>query len=71
MLVKERMLEWLECQEDKLEERHMEQMATLKGIHKRELIWYGVGVILTMIIITIVGAAIEAQWIPEWFGFFG
>ena len=52
----------------KAEERHKDQLETIKGIHKKELLYFGLGVTLAILVVTVIGAAIEARWIPKWFG---
>jgi Flp pilus assembly protein TadB len=60
--------DWQERQEAKAEERHKEQLGETRRMHRRELLVLGVGVTVAIIIITLVGAAIETSWIPTWFG---
>ncbi|MFC1916584.1 hypothetical protein ACFLX1_00400 [Chloroflexota bacterium] len=62
--------EWREAQEILAQKRHSEQLSLLRGIHKRELIFLGLGVTIAILIITVVGAAIEAEWFSPWFGWF-
>lgn len=60
--------EWQRSQEDKSDKRHKEQLGTLKGIHKREMLIVGIGVTIAIAIVSFIGAAIEAGWFPRWFG---
>ena len=60
--------EWQERQEEKAEARHQEQLAQLRSIHTQEMLVVGGLVTLTIVVITLVGAAIEARWIPKYFG---
>ena len=48
--------------------RHKEILTESRKTHNRELLIFGVGVTLVVIIVTVIGAAIEASWIPKWFG---
>ena len=62
---------WREAQEEKAEQRHQDQLKLLRDIHKHEMLIAGAVVTVIIAIITIIGAAIEAGWFPEWFGLFG
>jgi len=62
---------WREGQEEKADQRHQDQIKLLKGIHRREMWIVGGAVTLVIIIVTIIGAAIEAGWFKIWFGLFG
>lgn len=62
---------WREEQENKAEQRHRAELAQLNRIHKTEMWVTGGAVTLAIIIITTLGAAIEAGWVPKWFGLFG
>ena len=62
--------QWREGQEEKAESRHKDQMATMRGIHKREMWIMGVAVTIALLIVAVIGAAIQASWIPKWFGVF-
>ncbi len=62
--------DWQEAQGIKAENRHTEQLSLLRGIHKRELIFLGIGVTLAIAIVTVIGAVIEAGWFTPWFGLF-
>lgn len=57
--------QWMQDREDrrdeKVEERHKEQMKTLKG-----QFWWQIGILgVAIIIATVVAAMIEAQWITK------
>jgi hypothetical protein len=63
---------WREEQEAKAEERHQQEIRTLQGIHKSQM-WVMGGlvtliIVVTTLITTILGGAIEANLFPKWFG---
>jgi len=59
---------WREKQEVKAEQRHQLEIKTLRGIHKGEMWVMGLVVTLVIVIFTLLGGAMEANWIPKWFG---
>ena len=61
-------MEFQERQETRAEEQHRDQMKQLRGLHTKEMWIVGGVVTLALIAVTFVGAAIEAGWIPKWFG---
>jgi hypothetical protein len=63
---------WREEQEAKAEERHQQEIRTLQGIHKSQM-WVMGGlvtliIVVTTLITTVLGGAIETSWVPKWFG---
>ncbi len=62
--------EWRESQETKAEGRHQQQLGVLKQLHKREMWIVGGAVTVAILIITMIGAAIEAEWFAPFFGLF-
>ena len=59
---------WREDQDIKAEQRHNDQMDQMQSIHKNEMWIIGFIVTIAVIIVTILASAIEANWIPKWFG---
>ena len=57
-----------ERQEERADQRHTDQLDQLKGLHSKEMLIVGVLVTLVIVVSTIIGAGIEAEWIPKWFG---
>ncbi len=62
--------EWCKEQEERADGRHGEQLKVIQRIHKREMIIVAVGVTIVILIITVLGAAIEAGWFAPFFGLF-
>jgi hypothetical protein len=63
---------WREEQEIKAEERHKRELQTIRDINKTQM-WVMGGlvtliIVLVTVISTILGGAIEAGWVSEWFG---
>jgi hypothetical protein len=59
---------WREEQEAKAEERHQQEMQTIRNINRTQLWIMGGLVTLIIVIATIIGGAMEANWFPKWFG---
>jgi hypothetical protein len=59
---------WREEQEIKAEERHQRELQTIKDINKTQMWIMGGLVTLIIVLVTLLGGAIEAGWVPEWFG---
>jgi hypothetical protein len=59
---------WKEEQEAKLEERHLREISTLRGIHKGQMWVMGGIVTLIIVITTLIGGAMQANWFDKWFG---
>jgi hypothetical protein len=59
---------WREEQEARLEERHQREISTLRGIPKWQMWVMGGLVTLVIVITTLIGGAIEANWFDKWFG---
>jgi hypothetical protein len=66
--IEEQRMKFQEEQEKKADERYQEQLKLTRQIHKRELIYLGLCVTIAILLITMLGSAIEANWIPKWFG---
>ena len=61
---------WQQQQEERVESRHQSQMKQTGDIHRNEMATIGRNVTIAIIVAMVVGAAIEAGWIPKWFGLF-
>lgn len=59
---------WREEQETKAEERHQREMETIRTINKTQMWVMGGLVTLIIVLVTLLGGAMEASWIPKWFG---
>ena len=59
---------WREDQEYKAEQRHQSQLTTMRGIHKVEMLVMGLFVTNIVVISTLLGGAMQANWVPKWFG---
>jgi hypothetical protein len=62
---------WREDQELKAEQRHKDQMKSMRSIHRSEMWIVGGAVTFAILIITLISAAIEAGWFTKWFGLCG
>lgn len=63
---------WREEQEAKAEERHLQEIGTLRRIHRGQMWIMGGVVTVAIVVATLLGAgfggAIQAGWFPKWFG---
>jgi hypothetical protein len=66
--IEEQRMKFEEDQAQRAEVHHRELLQQARRMHKNELIILGVFVTAAIGLVTVLGSAIEARWIPEWFG---